>query len=65
MQLTNVHGNPFALLMTPEAVFAALEKSDRLHTLMSRVCKPLDEREAKQATPQVTTLDEIASRRLT
>ena len=32
MQLTNVHTNPFALLMTPDAVFAALEKSDCLRT---------------------------------
>ena len=62
---TDVQGNPFALLIAPEEVFAALEKSDCLHTLMSRVCKPLDEREAKQATPQLTTLDEIASRCLT
>ena len=62
MQLTNVHENPFALLIAPGEVFAALEKSDCLQTLMSRVCKPLDEREAKQATPRVTTLDEIASR---
>ena len=52
MQLANVHTNPFALLMTPEAVFAALEKSDCLRTLATRVCKPLDDREAKQATAQ-------------
>ena len=65
MQLADVRRNPFALLIAPAAVFAALEKSDCLHTLVSRVCKPLDEREAKEATPQVTTLDEIASRRLT
>ena len=51
MQITNVHTNPFALLMTPDAVFAALEKSDCLRTLARRVCKPLDDREAKQATP--------------
>ena len=65
MQLADVHGNPFALLITPEAVFAALENSACLHTLLSRVCKPLDEREAKRATPQVTALDEIASLCLT
>jgi hypothetical protein len=48
MQLTTVHENPFALLIAPEAVFAALEQSDCLHTLVSRVCKPLDERETKK-----------------
>ena len=48
MQLTDVHTNPFALLTTPNAVFDALEKSDCLRTLTSRVCKPLDDREAKK-----------------
>jgi hypothetical protein len=48
MEQTSVHENPFALLIAPEAVLAALEKSDCLHTLVSRVCKPLDEREAKK-----------------
>jgi hypothetical protein len=62
MQLIHIQENPFALLIAPEAVFAALEQSDCLHTLMSRVCKPLDEREAKGATPQVTTLNDIAFR---
>lgn len=34
--------NPFALMMDPEAVFAALASSDRLARLESRVCRPLD-----------------------
>lgn len=34
--------NPFALMMNPEAVFAALERSDRLARLQSRICRPLD-----------------------
>ena len=62
MQLANVSTNPFALLMAPDAVFAAVEKSDCLRTLTSRVCKPLDDREAKQATPQLNSLGEGASR---
>lgn len=34
--------NPFALLMNPELVLKALEASDRLGRLHSRVCRPLD-----------------------
>ena len=64
MQLANPDANPFALLMTPEAVFAELEKSDCLRTLTSRVCKPLDDREAKQGARDVGTLDDVADHRL-
>ena len=39
--------NPFALMMEPEVVFAALASSDRLARLKSRICRPLD----KQSTP--------------
>jgi hypothetical protein len=34
--------NPFALMMDPEAVLAAIARSDRLSRLKSRVCRPLD-----------------------
>lgn len=34
--------NPFALMMNPEAIFAAMASSDRLTRLKSRVCRPLD-----------------------
>jgi hypothetical protein len=34
--------NPFALLMDPQAVFRAIEKSERLERLHSRICRPLD-----------------------
>jgi hypothetical protein len=34
--------NPFALLMDPQAVFRAIENSERLERLHSRVCRPLD-----------------------
>jgi hypothetical protein len=34
--------NPFALMMDPDAVFAALANSDRLGRLKSRICRPLD-----------------------
>jgi hypothetical protein len=34
--------NPFALMMHPEAVFAAMAGSERLARLKSRICRPLD-----------------------
>lgn len=34
--------NPFALLMDPQAIFKAIEKSERLERLHSRICRPLD-----------------------
>jgi hypothetical protein len=42
--MTNVQirTNPFALMVNPEAILAALAGSDRLARLESRVCRPLD-----------------------
>ena len=34
--------NPFVLMVNPEVVFAAIENSDRLARLASRICRPLD-----------------------
>jgi hypothetical protein len=65
MQLTSVHTNPFALLMTPDAVFAELEKSDCLRTLTSRVCKPLDDREATKSDDTSNPPDEVGHPRCT
>ena len=42
MSQSDLRTNPFALMMTPEAVFAAIENSERLARLKSRVCRPLD-----------------------
>lgn len=43
--MTTIHpieSNPFALMMNPEAVLAAVAGSDRLGRLKSRICRPLD-----------------------
>ena len=37
-----VVGDPFAMLIDPQAVLAAIEQSGRLGALNSRVCRPLD-----------------------
>ena len=42
MTHVQVAANPFALMTNPEAVFAAMAKSDRLQRLASRMCRPLD-----------------------
>jgi hypothetical protein len=39
---TSVQANPFGLLLDPAGVLAAVERSERLAHLHSRVCRPLD-----------------------
>lgn len=34
--------NPFALMVNPQDVLDAIERSERLARLQSRVCRPLD-----------------------
>jgi hypothetical protein len=34
--------NPFMLMLNPEVVLAAIEKSERLGKLNRRLCRPLD-----------------------
>lgn len=56
--------NPFALMMDPDAVFAALASSDRLARLHSRICRPLDKPLVAQADGELPfygdALDQIA-----
>ena len=54
---THLTSNPFALMMMPEAVFAAIEHSDRLGRLKSRICRPLDGPRAAQATSETGAFD--------
>jgi hypothetical protein len=42
MHRTTAVGDPFALMVAPEAVFAAIERSERLARLKSTICRPLD-----------------------
>lgn len=42
MHKSEVSANPFALMMNPEAVIAAMNRSERLLRLKSHVCRPLD-----------------------
>ena len=60
--MTNVQiaSNPFALMMDPEAVFAALASSDRLDRLKSRVCRPLDKPHVVRAEGESPTPDDAS-----
>ena len=42
MSQTRIASNPFALMMDPASVIAAMERSERLSRLQSRICRPLD-----------------------
>lgn len=42
MAQTSVAANPFMLMLNPELVLAAVEKSQRLGALERRMCRPLD-----------------------
>ncbi len=42
MAHTNTVRNPFMLMLNPEVVLAAVEKSERLSQLNRHLCRPLD-----------------------
>jgi hypothetical protein len=57
--------NPFALLLNPESVVKAVEASERLSRLHSRICRPLDRPlipTAKQANDPVAAFDAAIER---
>ncbi|HEV7914492.1 MAG TPA: hypothetical protein VGP22_12060 [Albitalea sp.] len=55
MDKSPLASNPFALMMNPEDVIQAMQRSDRLGRLQRRICKPLD----KPLIPH--TPDEVAA----
>jgi hypothetical protein len=42
MNTIELSANPFALMMDPQSVLAAVARSERLSRLNSRICRPLD-----------------------
>jgi hypothetical protein len=52
-----IASNPFALMMDPAAVVAAMEGSDRLGRLQRRICKPLDKPALGQASDETALYD--------
>ncbi len=57
MPQSNPVANPFALMMTPEVVFAAIERSERLTRLKSRICRPLDGPRPTHVVADVSSFD--------
>ena len=57
MDKSPLASNPFALMMTPEDVVAAMERSDRLGRLQRRICKPLDKPLVPKTTEDVAAFD--------
>lgn len=57
MPQTRIASNPFALLMDPTAVIAAMERSERLAHLHSRICRPLDRLVPAQADGEAQSVD--------
>nr|WP_316639156.1 hypothetical protein [uncultured Roseateles sp.] len=41
-QAQQARANPFAMMLDPERVLRAVEASERLNHLHSRICRPLD-----------------------
>jgi hypothetical protein len=42
MAQTSAVGNPFMMMLDPEVVLAAIERSEHLGKLERRLCRPLD-----------------------
>ena len=57
MDKSSLVSNPFALMMNPEDVVQAMERSDRLSRLQRRICKPLDKPTIPHAPEEVTAYD--------
>jgi hypothetical protein len=58
MQHQHLTANPFALLLNPEAVHAALAQSEHLNNLKSRVWRPLDQPLIPRTAADVEAFDD-------
>lgn len=56
MRTTPLAVNPFMMMMEPEAILQAVERSDRLSRLQRRVCRPLD----KPLIPKIVPDEQLA-----
>lgn len=62
MQSPRVASDPFALMLDPQSVLQAMESSERLRLLHSRICRPLDRMPPGQAaTPAMSGLDPVVA----
>ncbi len=59
MTTVQAASNPFALMMDPESVLAAMAKSERLARLHSRIWRPLDKPMVARAPAEATEFDRL------
>jgi hypothetical protein len=59
MTTAQVASNPFALLMDPESVLAAMARSERLAHLHSRIWRPLDKPMVARTPADAAAFDEL------
>ena len=57
MDKSPLASNPFALMMHPDDVLQAMERSDRLGRLQRRICRPLDKPLIPNAPDEVVAFD--------
>lgn len=59
MHQSHAHPNPFGLLLDPERVLRAMESSERLARLRSRIYHPLDEIRLKSTKSPCAHFDRL------
>jgi hypothetical protein len=64
MKTETLARNPFMMMLSPEVVLAAVERSEKLGRLNRRLCQPLDRLmpPAASATPADSDTDETPDR---
>lgn len=62
MRTEPTSANPFALMMAPTQVIAAMERSDALRRLQHQVFHPLDTRVAPQSDAELAAFDAAIER---
>ncbi len=58
MSELSIAHNPFMLMLNPEVVIAAMEKSEKLAQLHRHHCRPLDRVTLQNPDSEVATVDE-------
>jgi hypothetical protein len=54
---TSIETNPFALMMDPQTVLAAMERLDRSTQAQRRICRPLDKPVPVKPTDESSPFD--------
>lgn len=65
MRNSSIVSNPFALMVNPEVVVAAMERSDRLSSLRRCVFHPLDKKLMARTASDVDAFDDEIDAELT